>query len=129
MINDFKRLAAERQPQVVVFFPGFIGYAAGRWDKELFLPLAKDLKLVAGSGAGYDHVDVNYLTQIGAYYANSPVAVSEWVHVKRGKTINRVLNVSFKAYCNDYSISDIASDTSNYPSRDDVTQRSMEQGT
>lgn len=77
MIGEFQRLAAERPYNAVVFFPGSMAAAGGKWDRELFEPLSGNLKLVAGSGAGYDHVDVDCLTQMGAYFANSPVAVSE----------------------------------------------------
>ncbi|ELU44667.1 d-isomer specific 2-hydroxyacid dehydrogenase, catalytic domain-containing protein [Rhizoctonia solani AG-1 IA] len=77
LIADFQRLAAERSYHAILFFPGSIGAAGGYWDKELFTPFDKSLRLVAGSGSGYDHVDVEYLTKIGAYYANAPISVCE----------------------------------------------------
>ncbi|KAF8610571.1 hypothetical protein BDV93DRAFT_483912 [Ceratobasidium sp. AG-I] len=59
----------------MVFFPGFFFIAP--WEKELFTPFAKSLKLVVGCSAGYDHVDVAAITKIGAYFANTPIAISE----------------------------------------------------
>ncbi|CAE6487058.1 unnamed protein product [Rhizoctonia solani] len=77
LIADFKRLASERPYNAILFFPGFIRVAGGKWDAELFSPFDGYLRLVTGSGAGFDHVDMEYLTKIGAYYANAPVSVSE----------------------------------------------------
>ncbi|KAH7340710.1 D-isomer specific 2-hydroxyacid dehydrogenase [Rhizoctonia solani] len=77
LITDFQRLADERPYHAIIFFPGFIAMAGGKWDRELFSPFDGSLRLVAGPGAGFDHVDVEYLTKIGAYFANSPTAVSE----------------------------------------------------
>ncbi|CAE6469938.1 unnamed protein product [Rhizoctonia solani] len=77
LMTDFRRLAGERSYHAIIFFPGFIAVAGGEWDRELFAPFEGSLRLVTGSGAGFDHVDVEYLTKIGAYYANSPISVSE----------------------------------------------------
>jgi lactate dehydrogenase-like 2-hydroxyacid dehydrogenase len=77
LMADFQRLAAERPYHAIVFFRGSIGAAGGHWDKDLFTPFDRSLMLVVGSGAGYDHVDVEYLTKVGAYYANTPISVSE----------------------------------------------------
>ncbi|CAE6502443.1 unnamed protein product [Rhizoctonia solani] len=77
LMTDFRRLAGERSYHAIIFFPGFIEVAGGKWDRELFAPFDGSLRLVTGSGAGFDHVDVEYLTKIGAYYANSPTSVSE----------------------------------------------------
>ncbi|CAE6501369.1 unnamed protein product, partial [Rhizoctonia solani] len=77
MIADFQRLASERSYHAIVFFPGSIAGAGGKWDEELFSSFGGSLGLVSGSGAGFDHVDVEYLTKIGAYYANTPISVSE----------------------------------------------------
>jgi hypothetical protein len=128
MMNDFRRLATERQYHAVMFFPGTIATASGQWDKEVFTPFADNLKLVAGAGAGYDHVDIDYLTRIGAYYANSPVAVSEWVE-SANRELSMRLNTWSKAYCNDCRFAYLANNPSNHTGRDDVAQRSMEQRT
>jgi glyoxylate reductase len=78
LILRLQKLASDRSYQALVFFPGF--WVLGKWDKEFFEPFAGNLKLVAGSGAGYDHVEIDYLSLIGAYFANSPIAVSECVY-------------------------------------------------
>ncbi|EUC62081.1 2-hydroxyacid dehydrogenase family phosphoglycerate dehydrogenase [Rhizoctonia solani AG-3 Rhs1AP] len=77
LIADFQRLAAERPYHAILFFPGFIKVAGGKWDAELFSLFYGSLRLVTGSGSGFDHVNVEYLTRIGAYYANAPTSVSE----------------------------------------------------
>ncbi|KAG8758756.1 palmitoyltransferase pfa5 [Ceratobasidium sp. 423] len=77
MIADFQRLADERPYHAILFFPGSIIAAGRKWDEELLSPFGESLGLVTGSGAGVDHVDVEYLTKIGAYYANVPISVSE----------------------------------------------------
>ncbi|KAG8822963.1 palmitoyltransferase pfa5 [Serendipita sp. 399] len=46
-------------------------------DETVLQPLVPHLKIVAGGGAGYDNVDIDYLTKNKAYYANTPIAVSE----------------------------------------------------
>ncbi|RSH93787.1 hypothetical protein EHS25_006435 [Saitozyma podzolica] len=43
-----------------------------KWDEKLLGALAPHCKLYAGPGAGYDKVDVDWITSTGAYYANSP---------------------------------------------------------
>ncbi|WVR05473.1 hypothetical protein IAU60_002489 [Kwoniella sp. DSM 27419] len=49
----------------------------GKWDVGLLGPLAPACKLYVGPGAGYDKVDVEWITGTGAMYANSPSAVGE----------------------------------------------------
>ncbi|WRT67467.1 uncharacterized protein IL334_004439 [Kwoniella shivajii] len=49
----------------------------GKWDKGLLGPLAPECKLYVGPGAGYDKVDVEYITSTGAMYANSPIQVGK----------------------------------------------------
>ncbi|WVQ76519.1 hypothetical protein IAR50_006189 [Cryptococcus sp. DSM 104548] len=47
------------------------------WDAGLLSPLLPACKLFVGPGAGYDKVDIPYLSSHGALYANSPRAVGE----------------------------------------------------
>ncbi|QRW15111.1 D-isomer specific 2-hydroxyacid dehydrogenase, NAD binding domain [Ceratobasidium sp. AG-Ba] len=75
VISQLGKLAAERPYEAMLFFPGFWIFKI--WDKDLFGPFAGTLKLVVTSSAGYDHIDVDYLSQKGAYLANSPAAVAE----------------------------------------------------
>lgn len=46
-------------------------------NKDFVEPLLPSLRLVAGIGSGYEHVDVDFLTAHGVYYSNTPVGVSE----------------------------------------------------
>ncbi|WVQ78597.1 hypothetical protein IAT38_000683 [Cryptococcus sp. DSM 104549] len=46
-----------------------------KWDVGLLGPLAPACKLYVGPGAGYDKVDIDWITSTGAMYANSPTAV------------------------------------------------------
>ncbi|KAG9097518.1 hypothetical protein FS749_006101 [Ceratobasidium sp. UAMH 11750] len=75
VLSRLHKLAAERPYEALLFFPGF--WQFGTWNKDFFGPFAENLKLVVITSAGYDHVDVDYLTRIGAYLANTPVAVAE----------------------------------------------------
>ncbi|CAE6469945.1 unnamed protein product [Rhizoctonia solani] len=77
LMTDFRRLASERPYHAIVFYPGFINPAIGRWDNNIFSPFDKSLQLIIGAGAGYDHVDLDYLTKTGVCYANAPISVSE----------------------------------------------------
>ncbi|ODN73607.1 oxidoreductase [Cryptococcus wingfieldii CBS 7118] len=47
------------------------------WDAGLLSPLLPACRLFVGPGAGYDKVDIPYLSSHGALYANSPHAVGE----------------------------------------------------
>ncbi|WWC69129.1 uncharacterized protein I206_103065 [Kwoniella pini CBS 10737] len=49
----------------------------GKWDEGLLGPLAPHCKLFVGPGAGYDKVDVDWITSTGAMYANSPTQVGK----------------------------------------------------
>ncbi|WWC89703.1 uncharacterized protein L201_004628 [Kwoniella dendrophila CBS 6074] len=49
----------------------------GKWDEGLLGPLAPHCKLYVGPGAGYDKVDVDWITNTGAMYANSPTQVGK----------------------------------------------------
>ncbi|WWD01053.1 hypothetical protein V866_007991 [Kwoniella sp. B9012] len=49
----------------------------GKWDQGLLGPLAPHCKLYVGPGAGYDKVDVDWITSTGAMYANSPTQVGK----------------------------------------------------
>ncbi|WWC60774.1 uncharacterized protein I303_103350 [Kwoniella dejecticola CBS 10117] len=49
----------------------------GKWDEGLLGPLAPHCKLYVGPGAGYDKVDVEWITSTGAMYANSPTQVGK----------------------------------------------------
>lgn len=75
VLTQLHKLSNERPYEAMVFFPGFFFLAP--WEKELFTPFAGSLKLVVGCSAGYDHVDVAAITELGAYYANTPIAISE----------------------------------------------------
>ncbi|KAG9103329.1 palmitoyltransferase pfa5 [Ceratobasidium sp. 370] len=75
VVSRLQKVASERPYEALLFFPGFWQFKI--WDKDFFEPFAKDLKLVVTTSAGYDHVDVDYLTRTGAYLANSPAAVAE----------------------------------------------------
>ncbi|OCF40628.1 oxidoreductase [Kwoniella heveanensis CBS 569] len=46
-----------------------------KWDAGLLSPLAPACKLYVGPGAGYDKVDIDWISSSGAMYANSPLAV------------------------------------------------------
>ncbi|AAW42001.2 oxidoreductase, putative [Cryptococcus deneoformans JEC21] len=48
-----------------------------RWDATLLSPLLPSCKLFVGPGAGYDKVDVPWLTSVGAMYANAPTIVGK----------------------------------------------------
>ncbi|WVF71887.1 hypothetical protein IAT40_006697 [Kwoniella sp. CBS 6097] len=48
-----------------------------KWDQGLLGPLAPACKLYVGPGAGYDKVDIEWLSNSGAMYANSPLAVGK----------------------------------------------------
>ncbi|KAK8869504.1 hypothetical protein IAR55_000069 [Kwoniella newhampshirensis] len=48
-----------------------------RWDVGLLGPLAPACKLYVGPGAGYDKVDIDWVSSTGAMYANSPTAVGQ----------------------------------------------------
>ncbi|WVQ99017.1 hypothetical protein IAU59_006149 [Kwoniella sp. CBS 9459] len=48
-----------------------------KWDAGLLGPLAPGCKLYVGPGAGYDKVDIDWITSSGAMYANSPLAVGK----------------------------------------------------
>ncbi|WWD16235.1 hypothetical protein CI109_100661 [Kwoniella shandongensis] len=48
-----------------------------KWDIGLLGPLAPSCKLYVGPGAGYDKVDIDWLSSTGAMYANSPTAVGQ----------------------------------------------------
>ncbi|KAG8756559.1 palmitoyltransferase pfa5 [Ceratobasidium sp. 428] len=75
IISRLRELGAERPYEAMIFFPGFWLFKV--WDKDIFGPFIGSLKLVITPSAGYDHVDVDYLTRNGVYLANSPVAVAE----------------------------------------------------
>ncbi|KAK4689105.1 hypothetical protein P7C73_g993, partial [Tremellales sp. Uapishka_1] len=47
----------------------------GPFDRALLEPLMPDLGLCVGPGAGYDKVDIDFLTSSGAIYANTPTRV------------------------------------------------------
>ncbi|KAG9126296.1 hypothetical protein FRC07_004034 [Ceratobasidium sp. 392] len=76
IVSRLRKLATERPYEAMVFSPGFWVYF-NTWNEELFGPFSASLKLVVTPSAGYDHIDVAYLTKIGTYLANSPVAVAE----------------------------------------------------
>jgi len=45
-------------------------------NEELLRPLVQGgLKFICSSGAGFDHVDIEYLTKNKVYYANNPISV------------------------------------------------------
>jgi len=46
-------------------------------NRDVFEPFLPALRYVSKSGAGYDDVDVDYLTRHGAYFANNPRSVSD----------------------------------------------------
>ncbi|KAF8320119.1 hypothetical protein DL93DRAFT_2053119, partial [Clavulina sp. PMI_390] len=47
------------------------------FDERLLGAFMPHLRFVAGMGAGFDHVDLDYLTDNGVIYANTPFAVSD----------------------------------------------------
>ncbi|PVG02852.1 hypothetical protein CPB86DRAFT_822813 [Serendipita vermifera] len=75
LLEALARIAKEHCVVVIIIFnpPG----PWGRLDEEFFSRFAPHIKLVAGPGAGFDKVDVDYLARHGAYYANSPFAVAD----------------------------------------------------
>ncbi|KAF9507857.1 hypothetical protein BS47DRAFT_1351045 [Hydnum rufescens UP504] len=70
----FRELAATGTYHAILFVSAV---NAAPFDAALLHDFLPSLKLVAGLGAGFDHVDVPYLTSHKVLYANTPVAVSD----------------------------------------------------
>ncbi|KZT61898.1 hypothetical protein CALCODRAFT_490828 [Calocera cornea HHB12733] len=73
VIAKVKELAKEGGWDCVTKFGG----PAGTVNEELFGPLAGQLKFVGYVGAGFDSIDVDWLTSIGAYFSNAPTGVAD----------------------------------------------------
>jgi len=73
VIAKVKELAPEGGWTSVTKFGG----PAGTMNEELFGPLAGQLGFVGYVGAGFDSVDVDWLTSIGAWFSNAPTGVAD----------------------------------------------------
>jgi len=70
------RSAAGKSPYVA-FIWFFDTWAWAPFDEDMFSPLTRNgCRLICGGGAGYDNVDIKWLTRQGAYYCNTPTAIS-----------------------------------------------------
>ncbi|KAG8861964.1 hypothetical protein FRB96_002407 [Tulasnella sp. 330] len=74
MIKDVKRVANEGRVDILFFTDGSIW--SSPINEEVFGPLLPHLSFVSGVGAGFDHMDVDYLERHQIYYSNTPKAVS-----------------------------------------------------
>ncbi|KAG9010117.1 hypothetical protein FRB94_004375 [Tulasnella sp. JGI-2019a] len=74
MIKDIKRVANEGRVDILFFTDGSIW--SSPINEEVFGPLLPHLSFVSGVGAGFDHMDVDYLERHQIYYSNTPKAVS-----------------------------------------------------
>ncbi|KIM30897.1 hypothetical protein M408DRAFT_272215 [Serendipita vermifera MAFF 305830] len=75
LLDDLDGLKDRQFSAVMILAPNLTW---GKFDEAVFSRLNLDsLKLVTGIGAGFDHVDVEYLTKHGSYYANTPLAVAD----------------------------------------------------
>ncbi|KZT58291.1 hypothetical protein CALCODRAFT_255462 [Calocera cornea HHB12733] len=75
LLEELPKLAAQGKYDAIAFMP------AGPWqgdvNAELLGSLEGSLKYINGQGAGFDHVDMEFVTKkLGAFYVNSPQAVS-----------------------------------------------------
>ncbi|KZT58290.1 hypothetical protein CALCODRAFT_451983 [Calocera cornea HHB12733] len=76
LIADLPKLAAQKKYDAIAFMPG--GGWQGAVDQELLGAFeGHGLRYINGMGAGYDHVDLDWVTnKLGAYFINNPGAVS-----------------------------------------------------
>ncbi|KDQ07264.1 hypothetical protein BOTBODRAFT_180861 [Botryobasidium botryosum FD-172 SS1] len=74
-IVELQELATRRTYHaMIVLGPGG---SIGQLDAEIFGPFIPTLEFVSGVGAGFDHVDIDYLTANNVVYANTPYAVAD----------------------------------------------------
>jgi len=74
LIAELPKLAAKKKYDAIAFMPG--GVWQGPVNEEL-LGSFEGLRYINGPGAGYDHVDLDWVSnKLGAYFVNNPGAVS-----------------------------------------------------
>ncbi|KZO90447.1 hypothetical protein CALVIDRAFT_602967 [Calocera viscosa TUFC12733] len=75
LLEELPKLAAKGTYDAIAFLPG--GPWQGPVNAELLGAFDGSLKYINGQGAGFDHVDMEWVTKkLGAFYVNSPNAVS-----------------------------------------------------
>jgi len=76
LIEKLPKLAALKKYDAIAFVPG--GGWQGLVNKELLGSFeGQGLRYINGMGAGYDHVDLDWVSnKLGAYFVNNPGAVS-----------------------------------------------------
>ncbi|KAF8582199.1 hypothetical protein K439DRAFT_1391903 [Ramaria rubella] len=66
-------------------------------NQDVFRPLMPGLRYVSQPGAGYDEVDIDYLTRNGAYFVNGPVSVSHPTAITATMLILQVIRAASQA--------------------------------
>ncbi|KAG8931794.1 palmitoyltransferase pfa5 [Tulasnella sp. 419] len=74
VIADIRAVAAECRIDILFLLDGSLKFAPV--NKEIIGCLLPSLRFVSGIGAGFDHIDVEYLASHGVYYSNTPNAVA-----------------------------------------------------
>jgi len=94
VIARFRVIAKECHIHVVLFAHPL---NPGGFDEKLLGVFVPHLRLVAGMGAGFDHVDTSYLNSIGVIYANTPNAVSDPTAITTIQLIFQTIRASSQA--------------------------------
>ncbi|KAF8319769.1 hypothetical protein DL93DRAFT_119162 [Clavulina sp. PMI_390] len=94
VIFNFMAIARAAPVHIVLFVHPI---NPGALDQRLLGPFVPHLRFVAGTGAGFDHVDSNYLSSNGVMYANNPIAVPDHTAATTVQLIIQTVRAAYEA--------------------------------